>query len=92
MQKLKEASTPAEKGILATASDLVKTAITSTAAPTEGSAKGAAGAGDMSEILAKELKALNKQTETLVKAMREAADSTAKTATLIAANGNLFRA
>lgn len=93
LQKLKAASTPAEKGILATASDLVKTAITSTASPTEGSgSKGGPSAGDMSEILTRELKALNKQTETLVKAMREAADSTAKTASLIASNGNLFRA
>lgn len=93
LQKLKAASTPAEKGILATASDLVKTAITSTASPTEGGGKGGGpGAGDMSEILTRELKALNKQTETLVKAMREAADSTAKTASLIASNGNLFRA
>lgn len=93
LQKLKEASTPADKGILATASDLVKTAITSTASPTEGGGKGGGpGAGDMSEILTRELKALNKQTETLVKAMREAADSTAKTASLIASNGNLFRA
>ena len=93
LQKLKAASTPAEKGILATASDLVKTAITSTANPTEGgSNRGGPGAGDMSEILSRELKALNKQTETLVRAMREAADSTAKTASLIAANGNLFRA
>ena len=93
LQKLKEASTPADKGILATASDLVKSAITSTASPTEGGgSKGGPGAGDMSEILTRELKALNKQTETLVKAMREAADSTAKTASLIASNGNLFRA
>lgn len=93
LQKLKEASTPAEKGILATASDLVKSAITSTASPTEGSgSKGGPGTSDMSEILTRELKALNKQTETLVKAMREAADSTAKTASLIASNGNLFRA
>ena len=51
-----------------------------------------ANAADPSEILTRELKALNKQTETLVKAMREAADSTAKTASLIASNGNLFRA
>jgi hypothetical protein len=93
LQKLKAASTPAEKGILATASDLVKTAITSSASSTEGGGgKGGPGAGDMSEILTRELKALNKQTETLVKAMREAADSTAKTASLIASNGNLFRA
>jgi hypothetical protein len=93
LQRLKEASTPAEKGILATASDLVKTAITSTASPTEGGGGGGGAVpGDMSEILTRELKALNKQTETLVKAMREAADSTAKTASLIASNGNLFRA
>ena len=93
LQKLKEASTPAEKGILATASDLVKTAITSTATPTEGGGnKGNSSATDTSEILHREIKALNKQTEALVKAMREAADNTAKTASLIASNGNLFRA
>ena len=93
LQKLKEASTPAEKGILATASDLVKTAITSVATPTEGGGnKGNSSATDTSEILHREIKALNKQTEALVKAMREAADNTAKTASLIASNGNLFRA
>lgn len=80
LAKLKAASAPAEKGVVATVGDVLKTAV-----------GGGKEGGGSSESLTKELQTLNKQTADLLRVMRESANSTEKTASILAARGNLFR-
>ena len=47
---------------------------------------------DPTEMLQRELQTLNKHTMEIVKAMRDTSDNTKKTASVLASNGNLFKA
>jgi hypothetical protein len=91
--ELKEASKQPEKSISGAIGGFISSKLGSSDAPAV--AAGPAGTGsasETSEILKREMQQLNKQTIELVKAMKEAAENTKRTASLIASNGNIFKA
>jgi hypothetical protein len=92
--ELKEASKQPEKSITGAIGGFISSKLGGSDSPAAaaGGPAGTGGASETSEILKREMQQLNKQTIELVKAMKEAAENTKRTASLIASNGNIFKA
>jgi hypothetical protein len=107
LKELREASKPVEKSFLASATDALKAALTpeTTQAPAAGTAgaqvankadsdkksSNATLKNDVQESLRIEVAKLNSTSMELLRAMRESAENTKKTASILASRGNLLK-
>jgi hypothetical protein len=106
LKELREASKPVEKSFLASATDALKSALTpeTTKAPAPGTAgaqvanktdadkkSNATLKNDVQESLRIEVAKLNSTSMELLRAMRESAENTKKTASILASRGNLLK-
>jgi hypothetical protein len=106
LKELREASKPVEKSFLASATDALKSALTpeTTTPPAPGTAgaqvanrsdadkkSNATLKNDVQESLRIEVAKLNSTSMELLRAMRESAENTKKTASILASRGNLLK-